>query len=179
MRQALYRKDPFVRSVEILEGIIKVTGYLSALLLIILAFFVCYNAAMRYFINFSSIALQEAEWHLFAVSFLLAIPYTLQMNKHIRLDIFYQYYRSVLRHYLWIIVNLFFIIPLSLIILHYGSDFAMLSYQQNEISESGGLTHRYIIKAMPVFAFSLMFMQSYAEILKSIIWLRKYYRIRK
>lgn len=165
-------KNPFLRSAKLLENVTRLAGLLSAALVIVLAMLVFYNAIVRYFFGIATVASQELEWHFFAVSFLLAIPYTLRFDKHVRLDLFYQNYSERLKQWLWIISNLCFIMPLSLIVLHYGNDFVMMSYAQNEISDSGGLTHRYLIKAAPLLAFCILFMQSYAEILKSIAWLR-------
>ena len=37
-----------------------------------------------------SVALQELEWHLFALIFLLGAAYTLKHDEHVRVDILYQ-----------------------------------------------------------------------------------------
>lgn len=148
-------------------------GRISALLVIALVGLVLYDALARYFFKMGSISLQELEWHLFAVMFLLGIPYALKHNKHVRLDLFYQHYSVRMRRILWIVANLLFILPLCAMILWYGYDFAHMSYVQQEVSDSGGLSHRYLIKSAPLLAFALLALQSLSEVIKSWLWLRK------
>ncbi len=45
---------------------------------------------MRYLFHSGSVALQELEWHLFALVFMLGAAYTLKHDGHVRVDIFYQ-----------------------------------------------------------------------------------------
>lgn len=165
------RRDPLLHGAHVLDGFTNFAGLLSASLFVVLILLVLYHIGLR-LCGLSSIALFELQWHVFAAGFLLAIPYTLQHDKHVRLDVLYQHYSPKQTYWLKIVSNLCFVMPFSLLILHYGSDFVMMSYQQNEVSDSGGLTHRYLIKAVPLLAFCLLFMQAYSEILKSIAFLK-------
>ncbi|MDE7316485.1 MAG: TRAP transporter small permease subunit [Helicobacter sp.] len=165
------RRDPLLHGAHVLDGFTNFAGLLSASLFVVLILLVLYHIGLR-LCGLSSIALFELQWHVFATGFLLAIPYTLQHDKHVRLDVLCQHYSPKQMHCLKIVSNLCFVMPFSLLILHYGSDFVMMSYQQNEVSDSGGLTHRYLIKAVPLLAFCLLFMQAYSEILKSIAFLK-------
>ena len=166
------QRNPLLHGAHVLDGFTRLAGLLSASLFVVLILLVLYNVCLRYVFGFSSIALFELQWHIFAAGFLLAIPYTLQHDKHVRLDVLCQHYSPKQMHWLKIISNLCFVMPFSLLVLHYGSDFVMMSYEQNEVSDSGGLTHRYLIKAVPLLAFCLLFMQAYSEILKSIAFLK-------
>lgn len=55
----------------------------------ILVLLVCIDVFLRYFLQLSFAALQELEWHLFSVIFLLGAAYTLQKDEHVRVDLFY------------------------------------------------------------------------------------------
>lgn len=156
-----------------LEKITRFSGFVSIWLSILMIILVLFDALARYLFEFNSISLQELEWHLFSAMFLLAIPIALKHDSHVRLDIFYQHYSPKTKHILWIVVNLVFIIPFSVLIVYYGYDFFMTSYSQHEVSDSGGLGYRFIIKSMPSLAFSLLIVQSIAEILKSIMALKE------
>ena len=48
-----------------------------------------YDVAMRYLFHSGSVALQELEWHLFALIILLGASYTLKHDDHVRVDIIY------------------------------------------------------------------------------------------
>jgi len=56
-----------------LDRISKYSGSIAAFLVVILSLLVAYDAGMRYLFSAGSIALQEIEWHLFDVVFLLGL----------------------------------------------------------------------------------------------------------
>ena len=75
---------------QIINGFSKLLGVIAAILFIILLFNVFFDVVMRYVFNDVSIGMQELEWHLFAAVFLLGIPYTLQTEGHVRVDLIYE-----------------------------------------------------------------------------------------
>ncbi|MEA1880623.1 MAG: TRAP transporter large permease subunit, partial [Campylobacterota bacterium] len=151
-----------------LDNISKYVGYLAAILIVILSFLVVYDAAMRYLFSAGSIALQEVEWHLFDMVFLLGLTYALKHDKHVRVDIFFERYGSDTRALIQIFSMLLLVIPFSLLFLNDAYDMTLQSYLQNEISsDPGGLTHRWMIKGMLVLAFALLILQAISEILKA------------
>ncbi len=151
------------------ERIISLFAKASALLVVVLSFLVVYDALNRYFFGGGSVALQEWEWHLFDIIFLLGLSYTLQSDKHVRVDIFYANFSKETKAKIEIISQLFLIIPFSLLILYVSYDFVIQSYLQNEISpDPGGLTHRYLIKAMILVGFFLLLLQSLCTLYKNI-----------
>ena len=150
------------------DRISKYSGYLSAFLVLILSLLVAYDAGMRYLFSAGSIALQEIEWHLFDMVFLLGLTYALKHDKHVRVDIFFERYSVQKKAILQILSMLLLVIPFSLIFLIDAFDMTMQSYLQNEVSaDPGGLTHRWIIKSVLVLAFTLVILQALSEILKA------------
>ena len=63
-------------------------GWIAGLLNLVMLLNVFYDAIMRYFFSSGSIALQEMEWHLFAMVFLFGIAYALKEDGHVRVDVF-------------------------------------------------------------------------------------------
>ncbi|RLA70501.1 MAG: C4-dicarboxylate ABC transporter, partial [Epsilonproteobacteria bacterium] len=124
-------------------------GNSSALVLALLILLVVYDALMRYLFHSGSIALQELEWHLFDVVILFGIAYTLHRSAHVRVDIFYEHFSDKTKAVIDMISALFFITPLSLLIIYVGLDFVTLSFLQQEASSNpGGLPYRFIVKAL-------------------------------
>jgi len=151
-----------------LDRLSKFAGYLAAILVVILSLLVAYDAGMRYLFSSGSIALQEIEWHLFDVIFLLGLSYALKHDKHVRVDIFFERYSPDTKATVQILSMFLLVIPYSFIFLNDALDMTWQSYLQHEISsDPGGLTHRWVIKAMLVFAFVLLMLQSLSEILKA------------
>lgn len=59
------------------------------------------NAASRYVFSESSNGWLEIQWYMFAGMVLLGAPYTLKMNEHVRVDLFYGMFASE-RTQIWI-----------------------------------------------------------------------------
>jgi tripartite ATP-independent transporter DctM subunit len=151
-----------------LDNISKYAGYLAAILVVILSLLVVYDAGMRYLFSAGSIALQEIEWYLFDMVFLLGLTYALKHDKHVRVDIFFERYSSDTRAIVQILSMLLLLMPFSLLFLNDAFDMTMQSYLQNEVSsDPGGLTHRWMIKSVLMLAFVLLVLQTLLEALKA------------
>ncbi len=158
----------YVKSSYYLDRISKYAGYVAAFLVVLLSLLVAYDAVMRYLFSAGSIALQEVEWHLFDIIFLLGLTYALKHDKHVRVDIFFERYSKETKAIVQILSMLLFVIPFSLLFLVDSIDMFIQSYLQNEISsDPGGLTHRYIIKGVLVLSFILLIIQALSEIFKA------------
>lgn len=158
---------------KLLEKTIRWMGYTAAVVLAILVLLVVYDAMVRYLFQSGSVALQELEWHLFDVVIMLGIAYTLQRAAHVRVDIFYDRYSERTRSIINILGILFFILPFSLLIIYVGIDFVMISFIQMEASsDPGGLSYRFLVKALMPLAFGLLILQSMSELYKEWTVLR-------
>ena len=151
-----------------LDRIAKYSGYISAILVVLLSLLVSYDAGMRYLFSAGSIALQEIEWHIFDLIFLLGLSYALKHDKHVRVDILFERYSPNAKETVQILSMLFLVIPFSLLLLSDSFDMTLQSYLQNEISsDPGGLTHRWAIKSVLVLAFAMLILQAISEILRA------------
>ena len=152
-----------------IDTLVELFAKLAAFLVVGLSFLVVYDSVNRYFFSGGSIALQELEWHIFDIIFLLGLSYTLKSDKHVRVDIFYSNYSQKTKALVDIASQLFLILPFTLLILYVSFGYIELSYTQNEISpDPGGLSYRWIIKSMMVVGFVLLGLQSISEIFKNI-----------
>lgn len=152
---------------DILDRLSSYAGFISALLVIGLSLLVTYDAVMRYLFSEGSIALQEFEWHLYDIIFLLGISYALLHKKHVRVDIFYDGYSPDRKRLVDILSMTLLVIPFSTLIVINSWDMMVQSYLQSEISsDPGGLTHRYIIKGFIILAFMLLITQAISETIK-------------
>lgn len=152
----------------------RACGALAGLAMILLLFNVFYDVIMRYAFNDVSIAMQELEWHLFSIAFLLGIPYALHENSHVRVDILYD--RWTPRTQAWI--NLFgavvFILPFIVLVTFFSFNFALDAYEMGEGSgDPGGLPHRWLIKGMIPLSFVLIGLVSLGLITRSWLVLLK------
>ena len=150
---------------KLIDNIIKYISYLTALILASLVLLVVFDATARYLFSAGSTALQELEWHFFDVVILLSISYTLRNNSHVRVDIFYDNFSLKTRSIINLIAGIFFILPLSFLIIYIGIGFVELSFIQHEASsDPGGLKYRWIVKSLMPLAFILLSLQTFKEI---------------
>ena len=153
-----------------LEILTQFFARIAGALVITLSLLILYQAINRYLFNDSSVMIQELQWHIFDIIFLLGLSYTLQSDKHVRVDIFYATFSKRTKAIINIISQLFLILPFVIIILYTTETLVEMSYLQGEISsDPGGLTHRYLIKSMILVGFILLGLQSLAELYKNIM----------
>lgn len=154
---------------KIIDDITKYIAYLTAFVLALLVLLVIFDATSRYLFSEGSTALQELEWHFFDVVILMSIAYTLRNNAHVRVDIFYDRFSPKTKALVNIISFVFFVLPLSGLIIYIGVGFVDMSYVQHEASSNpGGLSHRWIVKSLMPLAFILLFLQASKELWRDI-----------
>jgi TRAP-type mannitol/chloroaromatic compound transport system permease small subunit len=151
------------------DRISDLIGYISAGLMILMMINVFYDVINRYVFRSGSIALQEMEWHLFSVMFLLGISYALKEDGHVRVDLIYDNLSKKKQAIINIVGTVVFLIPFSLLIAFGSIDFVAESYNIGEISgDPGGLTQRWIIKAAIPFSFFLLAVSSIGFVIKNL-----------
>lgn len=143
-------------------------GKTVAWLIVIAALISASNAIIRKIFDTSSNAWLEAQWWLFAMAFLLAAPWTLAQNEHIRIDILNTRFSTRTRDVIDVIGHALFLIPMALLLVWTSWDFFWASYAQNEQSSNAGGLPQWPIKALVPIAFALLFLQGVSELIKRI-----------
>lgn len=152
-----------------IDAITEAIGKMVSWLVVILVFLVGYDVLMRYIFGRGSIAIQELEWHLFSIVFLIGAAYTLKHDEHVRLDIFYRSRFLTDRQRAWIdaVGALLILVPFCLLIIISAWPFVAQAYIHNEGSpDPGGLPARWLIKTVIPLGFGLLCLQGIAEIIK-------------
>ncbi|MDH5592504.1 MAG: TRAP transporter small permease subunit [Gammaproteobacteria bacterium] len=160
--------------IAFIDAITEWTGRTACWLVLALVLLICYDVAMRYLFQQGSVALQELEWHLFALIFLLGAAYTLKHDEHVRVDIVYQsrFMSDNNRAWVNILGTLFLLLPFCILMLVAAWPFVENAFYYNEGSpDPGGLPYRFLLKGSLLIAFSLLILQGIAEILRNIMFL--------
>ncbi len=148
-------------------------GRIAALLFLLLLLNVFYDVVARYLFNSVSIGMQELEWHLYASIFLLGIPYAIRTDSHVRVDIFYDRIGARRKAIIDLCGVVFLLLPFVLLVAWYGSSFAFESWSLGERSgDPGGLSNRWVIKAVIPFACMSMAVAGVGMLLRSLNILR-------
>ncbi|HEY5674001.1 MAG TPA: TRAP transporter small permease subunit [Malonomonas sp.] len=158
--------------VRLIDALNDKVGHFVAWLTTLLVLVVCYDVFTRYFLRSSSVAVQELEWHIFAVIFLLGAAYTLKRDSHVRVDVFYSRLSPRGKALIDLFGGLIFLIPFSLLLIWASQGFINMSWSIQETSpDPGGLPYRYLLKAMIPAGFVLVLLQGIAETLRAFFTL--------
>ena len=161
--------------VRIIDGLSDKIGYLVGWLTTIMVLVVFYDTFMRYVFNKGNLALQELEWHLFAVIFLIGAAYTLKQGGHVRVDIIYLKLSKKAKAWIDLLGTFVFLIPFSIMVILSTKGFIINSWDVREVSpDPGGLPARYILKAMIPLGFSLLIVQGFSEACKNFMVIMGY-----
>ncbi|HDN27240.1 MAG TPA: TRAP transporter small permease subunit [Thioploca sp.] len=173
------------------------TGRLIAWLVLLMVLIIVYQASMVALFSIGSVALQELQWHLFALVFLLGAAYTLKHDDHVRVDIVYQSRWMDDRGRAWIdfLGGLIFLIPFCLLVITASWQFVYNAFAtckgysdsgelrglwafvyQTSITcegspDPGGLPYRFLLKAAIPVGFALLMLQAIANSLSSLLYL--------
>ncbi len=159
------------RLITAIECISEWSGRAVAWLVLAMVLVIIYDVTMRYAFQTGSVALQELEWHLFALLFLLGAAYTLKHDGHVRVDIFYnsRWMTDRRRAMIDLFGGLFLLVPFCLMIIIASLPFVANSFGMGEGSpDPGGLPHRFLLKAAIPVGFSLLLLQGVASMLRAL-----------
>lgn len=124
---------------------------------------------LRYTFNFNMILLQEAVIYLHALVFLLGAGYTLKMDGHVRVDVFYR--EMSIRAQAWVnlLGCLVLLLPMAIFIGVISWDYIAVSWSVLEKSQdAGGLPFVYLLKSLILGMVASLMIQSISEIAKSL-----------
>lgn len=130
------------------------------------------NASVRYLFHTSSNAWLEVQWYLFSVVFLLCAGYTLLRNEHIRIDVIVGRFSEKTLTWIDIIGTVFFLLPMSIIIMYLSWPALVDSFVRNEMSSDAGGLIRWPVKLLIPVGFLLLVLQGLSELIKRIAFLQ-------
>ncbi len=117
---------------------------------------------------FGSTLLQELQWHFHTGLFALVLAYGYIWNTHVRVDLVRETLSFRKKAWIELLGVTVFLIPFTAVLIYFAADYAITSFEQNEISASTvGLTHRWIIKTVLVVGLVLVLLAGLASWLQS------------
>ncbi len=156
--------------VRFVDGLNERVGSGVSWLTTLLVLVVCYDVFTRYLLKSSIVAVQELEWHLFAVIFLIGAAYTLKHDRHVRVDVIYGRLSPKSRAWVDLAGSVLFLIPFCLLAVWSSKPFVMNAFAVGETSpDPGGLPFRFVLKAAIPAGFLLLALQGLSLALKSLM----------
>jgi TRAP-type mannitol/chloroaromatic compound transport system permease small subunit len=134
---------------------------------------VTYDVVMRYVFRQSFVFVQELEWHLFAVLFLMTAGYAHLKGDHVRVDIFYARMSPRAQATVDLVCTFLFLFPTCFLMISTSIPFIRASLAVLEGSpDPGGLPGRYLLKMAIPLGFLLLGLQGVSEVVKNVDRLR-------
>jgi TRAP-type mannitol/chloroaromatic compound transport system permease small subunit len=126
------------------------------------------DVVLRYGLSKSSVFMQEMEWHLFAVGYLLAAGYTMLYDEHVRVDIVYSSWSPRRKAWANFIFAFVFFFPSVFLVIYTTIPFLRNSFMVNEGSpDPGGVPARWALKSVIIIGFGLLGLQGISETIKN------------
>jgi TRAP-type mannitol/chloroaromatic compound transport system permease small subunit len=127
------------------------------------------NVLLRYAFHTGTVWSQELEWHLMAPICMLGLSYAILKDGHVQVDILFGHFPRRLQRIIEFISTVLVVLVIA-ILLKLSIPYVMQSYNIGEKSpDPGGLTHRWIVKAMLPAGFALLLIQSVAAMMRALI----------
>jgi len=143
-------------------------GHIANWLVLLACLISAGNATSRYLFSASSNAWLEVQWYMFTGMVMFGGAYTLKMNEHVRVDLFYGIFPERVRIWIDIIGGFLFLLPICVILVFFTWPWFVESWQIQEMSSNAGGLIRWPVKLMLPAGFLLMIFQGLSEIIKRV-----------
>ncbi|MGY6536188.1 MAG: TRAP transporter small permease subunit [Pararhodobacter sp.] len=164
---------------DVIERVLGLFSGLINWLWIVLVLIIVTNVAMRYILNVNYIWVEEVQWHIYAVGFMLGIGYAIMHDSHVRVDVLAATFRKRTRAWIELACIVFILFPLVWIIVSYAIPFVEASWRRGERSSApGGLANRWAIKAVIIVAFVYIGLAALARLTRVMAFLFNFPRPR-
>ena len=124
----------------------------------------------------NSNSLRDLQLVLFAGMVMLGASWTLKVNEHVRVDLFYASVSD--RRRIWIDLTgaIFFLMPMCALLIYFSWPWFLESWTGNELSQNAGGLPRWPAKLFLPLGFALLMLQGVSEIIKCVAALSTSYR---
>jgi TRAP-type mannitol/chloroaromatic compound transport system permease small subunit len=117
----------------------------------------------------NSNTLSEAQWYMFAAMVMLGGAWTLKVNEHVRVDLFYGMVSERTRTWIDLLGGIFFLLPICVLMIYFTWPWFVQSWTINETSPNAGGLLRWPVKLVIPVGFFLVGLQGVSEIIKCIL----------
>ncbi|MFD2095234.1 TRAP transporter small permease subunit [Corallincola platygyrae] len=167
------KSPPWLRALSLvrteIERVIRALGQAVAWLGGAMMALIMVIVVLRYLFNLGWIALQESVMYLHAAAITFGAAYTLQKDKHVRVDIFFRNFNDKQKAWLTIFGTVFLLMPTCSMIFSVCLPYVLDSWRYQESSlETGGLPALYLFKSLMLVLPILLYLQGVCWIITAV-----------
>jgi TRAP-type mannitol/chloroaromatic compound transport system permease small subunit len=162
-----------VKFIHSIEGLSQWVGRAFGWCILILTFSVSYEVFVRYVLNSPTVWAFDVMVQMYGALFLMAGPYALAQDSHVRADVLYRLFSVRWQARLDFVLYLLFFFPGMLALFWYGWEIAADSWRYKEVSwNSPARIQIYFFKTLIPVAGLLLMIQGTAELVRCWIAMR-------
>ena len=144
----------FSRAVDRLIGWV---GEVASALWLVLVLVIVVQVVARYAFGTGSIAMEELQWHIYAIGFMLGLSFTELRERNVRIDVLAERFGQRRRLWIELFGLLLLLLPFAIFSMWSAVPFFWSSFQLSELSPAaGGLPYRWFLKSFIITAFALL-----------------------
>lgn len=148
-------------------------GKAFAWLILVLTFGVSYEVFVRYLLNAPTTWAFDVSYITYGALFLMAGPYALSRNGHVRGDVLYRFWRPRVQATMDLTLYFIFFLPAVLAFMYSGFGYAAMSVRFKEVSIfSPAGVPVFPLKALIPIAGVLLLVQGIAEMIRCVLCIR-------
>jgi TRAP-type mannitol/chloroaromatic compound transport system permease small subunit len=156
-----------------IDAFIDLVGRIASWLVFVLALVMGGNVLLRYGFSLGWIWAQELEWHLLVPICLIGMSYALRHGEHVRVDILFASFSPRAKHAVDALAAVL-AMAFSALVIWLSLAYVAQSWSIGEgTANPGGIEYRYLIKSLIPIGFALLFLQSLAQAIHSVLAARR------
>ncbi len=162
-----------LRAAEGIDSLIKRISHILCWSYLFLVIAIITQVVLRRGFHNGFIAIEELQWHLYAVGVMFGMAYTQILDAHVRVDLIHQNLRPKTQHWIEIFGLLCLAIPFIGTLFINSFEFVYEAWRVNEGSDSpSGLPWRWLIKGVIPASCGLLLLAFVSRLLRSVHGLR-------
>ncbi|GAB4269737.1 MAG: hypothetical protein Kow0092_23870 [Deferrisomatales bacterium] len=159
---------------EAIDGAIRRLGRVVSWTNAVLVGVILLQVVLRYGFGHGLVALEELQWHLYAVGIMFGVSYALVEDSHIRVDIVHMRFSERAKARWEIFGIVVFLLPFLGMVFHQSLPFVYDAWRIGERSDAPlGLPCRWAIKAVIPLSFGLLGLAALSRLVRAIALLRR------
>ena len=156
-----------------IDGFVTGVGEIFNWIWVALVAVIILNVVLRYIFKSGMIELEELQWHLYAIGWLVGLSSTYIVDQHVRVDVLTDNLSYKKRLWFEFFGILLLFLPFITLVLIYSVPFFELSWETSERSTSAnGLPARWFVKGFLVFSFFLLLLAGLSRITRVVATIR-------
>lgn len=158
---------------DALDGFINRIGNAAMWINAVLVGVIILQVILRYVFGRGLVILEEIQWHLYAMAFMIGLSYAVVSDAHIRIDVIHVHLSEKWKSRWELFGIVFLLLPIIVVVILQGLPYVYDSLRVNESSDAPmGLPYRWAIKSLIPISFLLLLTATLARLVRVVVSLK-------